>query len=53
VGHRGDGEAVVGQYVLDRLVLVFAQAPQHHEAGWRGVGQEQLGDDLVGAAQVE
>ena len=51
--HRGDGEAMVGEHVLDRLVLVFAEALQHDERGRRGLGQQQLGDDLVGAAEVE
>ena len=40
--------------MLDRLVLILAQAVQHHEpAAALAVGQQQLGHDLVGAAEVE
>ena len=44
----------MGEHVLDRLVLVVAEAVEHHEPRLLlGRGQQQLGDDLVGAAEVE
>ena len=52
--HRRHGETVVGEHVLDRVVLVLAQAAEHDERGRRAASrQQQLGDDLVGAAEVE
>ena len=40
--------------MLDRVVLVVAQAAEHDEPRLlRGLGQQQLGDDLFGAGEVE
>ena len=44
----------MGEHLLDRLVLVVAQAAEHDEPRpLRGLGQQQLGDDLLGAGEVE
>src|SRR6185503_1509192 len=54
LGQGGDRQSMVGEYVLDRLVLILAQPPEDDVAATRlPAGQEQLGDDLVGAAEIE
>ena len=49
--HCGHGQAMMDQDMLDGLVMIFPQALENHEVGGSH-RQEQLGDDLVGAAQV-
>ena len=50
-GHR---EAVMGEHLLDGVVLVVAQTAEHDEPRLlRGLGQEQLGHDLLRAGEVE
>ena len=54
LGHGGHGQPVVGEHVLDRLVLVLAQSAAGPRSGRPlPAGQEQLGHDLVGAAEIE
>jgi hypothetical protein len=40
------------EHVIDGFALILAEPPQHNEIGVPA-RQKQLGDDLVGAAQVD
>lgn len=53
-GENRGHQAMMGEHVIDRLVLVFPQSLEH-DARKRpaGIGQEQLGDNLIGTAQVQ
>ena len=52
--HDGDGQGVVVQDVVDRLGVVLARAEQHDVPVGARIGvEEELGDDFVGAAEVE
>ena len=53
-GDGDDGEAVVIEYLLDRLVLVVAESLKHHHAAASvAVGQEELGHHFVCATEIE
>jgi hypothetical protein len=53
-GKNGCHQAMMGEHVIDRLVLVFSESLEDNATERPvGVSQQQLGDDLVGTTQVE
>jgi hypothetical protein len=50
--NRSHGQTVMRQNVVDGFVVIFTQTLEYHEV--RGAhGQEELGHDFVGTAQVD